>query len=90
MAVLRKLRRVENELGKVRTENKLLDETSENMILSGVRKKKVQSKSCDKILESVEPEIAGLAIKVSKSIGGCFARELRKLARNCNKNVCEW
>lgn len=50
--------RVKNAPGKVNTGRLLLENTTEEMIASAVREKKVQSKSCDKILESVKPEAA--------------------------------
>lgn len=39
-------------------------ESAEKMIASAVRVNKGQSNSCDEILENVESEFAGLAVKV--------------------------
>lgn len=45
-------------------ENGLLKDKTPKMIASAVREKKVQWKSCDKMLQSVESKCAGLVTKV--------------------------
>lgn len=65
--VSRKFLRLNNKLAEVKTEKTLLKDTTEEMMESSVREKKVESKSCDKILKSVEPELAGLSMNLSRS-----------------------
>lgn len=56
-------------LGRQEPQKNLHMDTTEKMVASALKVKGVLSKSCAKILESGEPEFAGLAIKVSRSIG---------------------
>lgn len=55
----------------------------EELLANAVMEKRVYSTSCDKILIGVEPEYAGLAMKVSQAIGEWCFKEVSEL-EHCN------
>lgn len=72
-AFSREFRRMQDQLAEVKMENNVLQESTEEMIASALSEKKMQPKSCDKILERTELEFAGLVMKVSRTVGVCRA-----------------
>lgn len=66
----------ENEVRELETENNFWNGRKKEMIKIVVKEKRFSYRSCDKILMRLEPEYAGLEIKVSQAIGEWCCKKL--------------